>query len=147
MRIGATDIQLPFERWVLRHNENTELARGAFTSHMRVYTTHPSNEKHVFYVRHIYIGHLAKAFALREAPKTITNGKNKLTSASKGRGSRPAKPTKQHDAGSVEHWMQNIVRVQGWLSKKTGKMVSSGTDKFQIASGTALDLLVHGDRL
>ncbi|KAG1884461.1 hypothetical protein F4604DRAFT_1919670 [Suillus subluteus] len=128
----ATEAQLPFERWVLRRNENAELARRAFISHMRVYATHPSNEKYVFHVRHIHIGHLAKAFALREAPKTITDGKNKVTSASKGRGSRPAEPTKQHD---------------GQLSKKTGKMVSSGTDEFQIASGAALDLLVRGDPL
>ncbi|KAG1811900.1 uncharacterized protein BJ212DRAFT_1244991, partial [Suillus subaureus] len=74
-----------------------ELARRVFTSHMRAYATHPSNEKHVFHVRHllIHIGHLAKAFVLREAPKMITDGKNKLTSASRGRGLCPAKPTKQ----------------------------------------------------
>ncbi|KAG2035185.1 hypothetical protein BDR03DRAFT_983939 [Suillus americanus] len=43
--------------------------------------------------------HLAKAFALRKAPKTVitTDGKNKLTSASIGRGSRPATPTEQPD--------------------------------------------------
>ncbi|KAG1777459.1 P-loop containing nucleoside triphosphate hydrolase protein [Suillus placidus] len=120
----ATEVQLSFERWVLRRKE-----------------------KHIFHVRHLHIGHLAKAFALREAPKTITDGKNKATSASKGLGSRPTKPAKQHDVGDAEQRMQNIVRAQGRLSKKGGKMISSGTDEFQIASGAALDSLVHGYRL
>lgn len=124
--------------------QNAELARRAFTSHMRAYATHPSNEKHIFHVRHLHIGHLAKAFALREAPKTITDGRNKVTSTSKGRGSRPAKSTKQHDVGDAEQRMQDIVRAQGRLSKKGGKMISSGTDEFQIASSAALDSLVHG---
>ncbi|KAG1730754.1 P-loop containing nucleoside triphosphate hydrolase protein [Suillus lakei] len=143
----ATEVQLSFERWVSRRKENAELARRAFTSHMRAYATHPSNEKHIFHVRHLHIGHLAKAFALREAPKTISDGKNKISSASQGRGTRPAKSTKQHDVGDAEQRMQDIVRAQGRLSKKGGKMISSGTDEFQIASGTALDSLVHGYRL
>ncbi|KAG0700741.1 P-loop containing nucleoside triphosphate hydrolase protein [Suillus ampliporus] len=143
----ATEVQLSFERWVLRRKENAELARRAFTSHMRAYATHPSNEKHIFHVRHLHIGHLAKAFALREAPKTITDGKNKFSSASKGRGSRPAKSKKQHDVGDAEQRMQDIVRAQGRLSKKGGKMISSGTGEFQIASGAALDSLVNGYRL
>ncbi|KAG0694364.1 hypothetical protein DFH29DRAFT_1034497, partial [Suillus ampliporus] len=91
--------------------------------------------------------HLAKAFVLHEALTTITDGKNKNSSASKGRGSHPAKSTKQH-VGDIEHRMQDIVCAQGRLSKKGRKMViSSGTDKFQIASGAALDSLVHGYRL
>ncbi|KAG0694371.1 hypothetical protein DFH29DRAFT_880754 [Suillus ampliporus] len=86
-------------------------------------------------------------FALREAPKTITDGKSKISSASKCCSSRPAKLIKLHDVGGAEQRMQNIVRAQGRLSKKGGKMISSGTDKFQIASGAALDSFVHGYRL
>ncbi|KAG2079151.1 hypothetical protein BDR04DRAFT_1146860 [Suillus decipiens] len=89
--------------------------------------------------------HLAKAFALREAPKTITDGKNKPTSASKSHGSRPIKPT-QHDVGDAEQRMQSIMRAQG-RSKEGGKIISNGTDGFQIASGAALNSLVHAYRL
>ncbi|KAG2086326.1 P-loop containing nucleoside triphosphate hydrolase protein [Suillus discolor] len=94
----ATEVQLSFERWVLRRKENAELARRAFTSHMRAYATHPSNEKHIFHVRHLHI----------------------------------------------EQRMQDVVRAQGRLSRKGGKMISSGTDEFQIPSGAALNSLVHG---
>jgi ATP-dependent RNA helicase DDX31/DBP7 len=124
--------------------QNAELARRAFTSYMRAYATHPSNEKHIFHNRHLHTGHLAKAFALREAPNTITDRKNKISSVSKSRGSRSAT---QHDVGDAEQRMQDIVRAQGRLSKKGGRMVSSGTSEFQIASGAALDSLINGYRM
>ncbi|KAG2031564.1 DEAD-domain-containing protein [Suillus americanus] len=143
----ATEVQLSFERWVVRRKENADFARRAFTSYMRAYATHPSNEKHIFHVRHLHIGHLAKAFALREAPNTITDRKNKTSSVYKARGSRPAKSTTQHDVGDAEQRMQDIVRAQGRLSKKDGRMISSGTNEFQIASGLSLDSLVHSYRL
>ncbi|KAG1878338.1 P-loop containing nucleoside triphosphate hydrolase protein [Suillus subluteus] len=142
----ATEVQLCFERWILRRKENAELARRAFTSYMRAYATHPSNEKHIFHVRHLHIGHLAKAFALREAPKTITDRKTKISNVSKGRSSRPAKSTAQHDVGDAEQRMQDIVRAQGRLTKKGGKMISSGTNEFQIASSATLDSLINGYR-
>ncbi|KAG1855641.1 P-loop containing nucleoside triphosphate hydrolase protein [Suillus subalutaceus] len=140
----ATEVQLSFERWVLQRKENAELARRAFTSYMRAYATHPLNEKQIFHIRHLHIGHLAKAFALREAPNSITDRKNKFTSVSKGRGSRPAKSTTQYDIGDAGQRMQDIVRAQGRLSKKGDKMISSGTNEFQIATG---DSLIHGYRL
>ncbi|KAG6378288.1 P-loop containing nucleoside triphosphate hydrolase protein [Boletus reticuloceps] len=82
----ATDVQLSFERWVLRRKDHLELARRAFLSHMRAYSTHPTDEKHMFHVRNLHIGHLAKAFALREAPKTVTG------SGKKGNHSKAVKP-------------------------------------------------------
>ena len=38
--------------------------------------------------------------------------------------------------------MERVVRAQGRLTKKGGKMVSSGTDEFQIAGGYDLEKLV-----
>ena len=40
--------------------------------------------------------------------------------------------------------MKEVVRAQGRLLKKGGKMKSSGTDEFQIASGTVLEKLAQG---
>lgn len=39
---------------------------------MRAYATHPSSEKHIFDIRYLHMGHLAKAFALRDAPTNVT---------------------------------------------------------------------------
>ncbi|KAG1746232.1 hypothetical protein EDB19DRAFT_1826615 [Suillus lakei] len=133
----ATEVQLPFGGFC--GAKNVELARRAS------YATHSSNQKHIFYVRHLHIGYPAKAFALREVPKTITDGIYiYISSASKGRGAHPAK---QRDAGDAEHCMQNIVCAHGRLSKKDCKIINSGmTIEFQIAAGATLDS-VHGYQL
>ncbi|KAF8441625.1 P-loop containing nucleoside triphosphate hydrolase protein [Boletus edulis BED1] len=153
----ATDVQLSFERWVLRRKDHLELARRAFLSHMRAYSTHPTDEKHMFHVRNLHIGHLAKAFALREAPKTVT-GSGKKGNHSKAvkpkppRTARKASGQKLRDmdvsegTGDAERRMTKVVRAQGRMSKKEGKMLRSGTDEFQIASGASLEKLVHGHR-
>ncbi|KAF9230306.1 hypothetical protein BU15DRAFT_57405, partial [Melanogaster broomeanus] len=140
---------------------HAELARRAFLSHMRAYSTHPTNEKHMFHVRHLHIGHLAKAFALREAPKKVTEGGKQRNSskASKQPRTKTRKSTsasnnqKSHDwdtserTGDAEGRMTEVVRAQGRMSKKGGKMIRSGTDEFQIASGAALEKLVQGHRI
>lgn len=124
---------------------------------MRAYATHPSNEKHIFHIRHLHLGHLAKAFALREAPGTAGAG-----ASAKKRVVAPVKKAKPvagkektfrrgmdwdegHD-GDAEKRMQEIVRSQGRLTKKGGVMTSSGVSEFQIAGGSALEKLV-GSRI
>ncbi|KAE8190464.1 hypothetical protein A4X06_0g6555 [Tilletia controversa] len=67
----ATDVQLAFERWVLSSEDAANLARKAYMSHIRAYATHPAAEKHIFHTKFLHLGHLAKAFALREAPTAI----------------------------------------------------------------------------
>ncbi|KAF7321761.1 RNA helicase [Mycena kentingensis (nom. inval.)] len=153
----ATDVQLSFERWVLRKKDNASMARKAYLSHMRAYATHPSNEKHIFHVRHLHLGHLAKSFALRDAPKAVTSG----GASSKGKGQDKPKPANKQalsasspskkrttrewetdHSGDAEQRMQKVVRAQGRLSKKGGVMMSSGASEFQIAGGAALEALV-----
>ena len=46
------------------------------------------------------------------------------------------------DVADAERRMERVVRAQGRLTKKGGKMVSSGTDEFQIAGGYDLEKLV-----
>ncbi|KAK7053440.1 ATP-dependent RNA helicase dbp7 [Paramarasmius palmivorus] len=145
----ATQVQLAFERWVLRNKENADLARKAFLSHMRAYATHPSDEKHMFHIRHLHIGHLAKSFALREAPKAITGTNSKSSSKHRESTQKSRKPKKQpggkwevDHSGDAEKRMQEAVRSQGRQTKKGGVMASSGTSEFQIAGGYDLEKLL-----
>jgi ATP-dependent RNA helicase DDX31/DBP7 len=46
-------------------------AQKAFSSHIRAYTTHIASEKHIFHIRKLHLGHLAKSFCLREAPQVL----------------------------------------------------------------------------
>ena len=144
-----------------RVRQNAELARKAFTSHMRAYATHPSDEKHIFHIRHLHIGHLAKSFALREAPAAITSHSSRFAKkkpASKGRDkkSKPAASTRvsksvreknwnEEQDGDAESRMREAVRTQGRLSKKKGVLMSyGGMSEFQVTSGEALEKLTQG---
>jgi ATP-dependent RNA helicase DDX31/DBP7 len=169
----ATDVQLAFERWCLKRKEvrsaspldvanqrtdreaqqNVEMARTAFASHLRAYATHPSDEKHIFHIRHLHLGHLAKSFALREAPSTVggRGGKSHSTTIAKRQARRPTKRDGDNDGEDEpdsERRMRAAVRNQGRLIKRGGAMVSSGVSEFQVASGNALERLVNRtDRL
>ncbi|KAF9909208.1 ATP-dependent RNA helicase dbp7 [Linnemannia zychae] len=83
----ATDIQNSFERYNLHTPENMAIARGAFWAFVKSYATHPSSEKHIFHIKNLHLGHIAKSFALREAPSDIPQPKKKKT----GAGHRPGK--------------------------------------------------------
>ncbi|KAG5356013.1 ATP-dependent RNA helicase DBP7 [Yarrowia sp. B02] len=72
---AATNYHLDVERWLLGDEDALEKARRGFTSHVRAYATHIASEKEFFNVRAIHLGHLAKSFALREAPGKL--GKKK----------------------------------------------------------------------
>ena len=43
-------------------------ARDAFIGFIRAYATHSKGTKHIFHVRSLHFGHVAKSFALRETP-------------------------------------------------------------------------------
>ena len=44
---------------------------SAYQSFVRAYATYPSDLKHIFHIRNLHLGHVAKSFALREAPKEM----------------------------------------------------------------------------
>jgi ATP-dependent RNA helicase DDX31/DBP7 len=79
----ATEWQLEVERWTLDSPKYLEMARRGYQSHIRAYATHVANERHIFNMQTLHLGHLAKAFALRDKPGSI-----------KVPGLRPAKMTK-----------------------------------------------------
>ncbi|KAH5775529.1 ATP-dependent RNA helicase DBP7 [Parastagonospora nodorum] len=64
----AQDLQLNVERWALASPARLESARRAFQSHIRAYATHVADERKYFDIKSLHLGHLAKAFALRERP-------------------------------------------------------------------------------
>lgn len=107
-------------------------------SHMRAYATHPSNEKHIFHIRHLHIGHLAKAFALREAPASV---KGQSEGGSKKKTSFKGPKQTYNETKDAERRMQDVVRSQGRLTKKGGVMMSSGASEFQVLGGYDLEKL------
>lgn len=51
------------------------LCVAAYQSFVRAYATYPSNIKHIFHVKNLHLGHVAKSFGLREAPKELFQSK------------------------------------------------------------------------
>lgn len=70
----ATEWQLEVERWVIEDSSAGEMAKRAFVSHVRAYATHVAKERAFFDVKELHLGHLAKAFALRERPGNMGRG-------------------------------------------------------------------------
>ncbi|RKF63387.1 ATP-dependent RNA helicase dbp7 [Erysiphe neolycopersici] len=79
----ATNWQLDVERWVQDSPKYLEMARRGFQSQIRAYATHVADERHIFNITKLHLGHLAKSFALRDKPGDI-----------KVPGLRPAKASK-----------------------------------------------------
>jgi ATP-dependent RNA helicase DDX31/DBP7 len=67
----ATDYQLNAERWVLESPAVLESARKAYQSHVRAYATHVKDEREWFDMKELHLGHLAKAFGLRDRPGRV----------------------------------------------------------------------------
>ena len=75
----ATDWQLDIERWIINDDRAAKLARKAYVSHVRAYATHVSDERHIFDLKGLHLGHLAKAFGLRETPRNMGHTKSSET--------------------------------------------------------------------
>jgi ATP-dependent RNA helicase DDX31/DBP7 len=105
---------------------------------MRAYATHPSDEKHMFHVRNLHIGHLAKAFALRDAPSTV---KSASSGKSAPRNKRGELDTAKYSTVAADK-MRDVVRKQGRLTKMDGRTVNVDAGEFQVAGGDALEKLV-----
>jgi ATP-dependent RNA helicase DDX31/DBP7 len=67
----ATEWQLEVERWALESPKYLEMAWRGFQSHIRAYATHVAKEREIFNMQELHLGHLAKAFALRDRPGSI----------------------------------------------------------------------------
>ena len=70
---AATNLHLNFEQFLLHNETVMEKAKKAYISHVRAYSTHLSEEKHIFHIKKLHLGHLAKSFALREAPTSAVS--------------------------------------------------------------------------
>ena len=124
--------------------QNAGIARQAFQSHLRAYATHPADEKHIFHVKHLHTGHLAKAFALRDAPSNMHSLKANAKAHKRLRGRHLEDDSSDKDKSKAEQKMKEVVRAQGRLTKKAGQLVSAGVGEYQIADIKSLEKMVAG---
>lgn len=136
----ATEFQLEVERWVIESTSDHDLARKAFQSHVRAYATHVAAERKWFDIKTLHLGHLAKAFGLRDAPGRMNvpgigkrgsgadNGKRRRQSGEhrKDEDKLPARNETTAETEEAARKMKEKVR-----NKKM--MTGAGADEFNIA--------------
>lgn len=71
LQARATILQTVFEDYVHSDERRVSWAKQALQSFIRSYTTYPRHLKHIFHVRALHLGHVAKSFGLRDAPQNL----------------------------------------------------------------------------
>ncbi|XP_027595143.1 probable ATP-dependent RNA helicase DDX31 [Pipra filicauda] len=72
VRERATVLQTKFENHVHSSEGMVRWAKKALQSFLCAYTTYPRNLKHIFHIKSLHLGHVAKSFGLRDAPQNLT---------------------------------------------------------------------------
>ncbi|KAJ2849405.1 ATP-dependent RNA helicase dbp7 [Coemansia brasiliensis] len=80
-QLRAGEVQAKLERFVISNSTGSRLAKQAYLSSIRAYATHITAERHIFHVKYLHFGHLAKSFALRETPNQVAQGKGNNSKA------------------------------------------------------------------
>ncbi|EGV60695.1 ATP-dependent RNA helicase dbp7 [Yamadazyma tenuis] len=107
--IHATTWHLNIERWILEDSGVHDKATLAFTSHIRAYATHLSSERNFFNVKELHLGHLAKAFGLRENPKKL--GRSFGNNQSKDSGDKSKRTRKLDPRQKMLHMARMAVKA------------------------------------
>lgn len=72
IRERATVLQTVFEDYVHSSERMVSWAKKALQSFIRAYATYPRELKPIFHVRSLHLGHVAKSFGLRDAPRNLS---------------------------------------------------------------------------
>uniref|UniRef100_A0A8C9FIT1 ATP-dependent RNA helicase n=1 Tax=Pavo cristatus TaxID=9049 RepID=A0A8C9FIT1_PAVCR len=72
VRERATVLQTKLEHYVHSSEGTVRRAKKALQSFLCAYTAYPRSLKHIFHIKSIHLGHVAKSFGLRDAPQNLT---------------------------------------------------------------------------
>ena len=133
---AATNAQLDIERWILTSPSILEKARRAYTSHVRAYATHVVAERKYFDLKELHLGHLAKAFGLRDRPGVV-NVRGIRAGSDKRRPPKTAESSRREGRAGVgerEDVVPGTVDI-GEMARKMramGRGVMGGVDEFNL---------------
>uniref|UniRef100_A0A8C3K5C4 ATP-dependent RNA helicase n=1 Tax=Calidris pygmaea TaxID=425635 RepID=A0A8C3K5C4_9CHAR len=105
VRERATVLQTKFENYVHSNEGTVRWAKKALQSFLCAYTTYPRNLKHIFHIKSLHLGHVAKSFGLRDAPQNLTA----LPTASSKKKAKP-KP-KRSDLLKKTHGKRRLAEI------------------------------------
>ncbi|KAI1615069.1 ATP dependent RNA helicase [Exophiala viscosa] len=131
----ATAFQLDVERWVLADPTTKELAKRAFQSHVRAYATHVAAERKWFDIKDLHLGHLAKAFGLRDPPGRVNVvGTGRRGQSQGGAGGKRIRSggDETHEAGAGGD-VDDAAKKMKEKVRNRKMMMGGGADEFNIA--------------
>jgi ATP-dependent RNA helicase DDX31/DBP7 len=136
----ATDFHLDVERWVLSESRHGEMAKRAFQSHVRAYATHVAAERKWFDIKELHLGHLAKAFGLRDAPGRMNvpgmggrGSKSKTVGVEKDGRKRKAGEGVSNAVVETTTEADEAARKMREKVRNRKMMMGAGADEFNIA--------------
>ncbi|XP_071981635.1 ATP-dependent DNA helicase DDX31 isoform X2 [Engystomops pustulosus] len=102
----ATVLQTKYEDYVHANTETSLSAKKALQSFIRSYATYPKDLKHIFHVRSLHLGHIAKSFGLRDAPHSLSQ---QLTGNPKKQKGATFKRTDRHKTVTTKQKFSNLL--------------------------------------
>lgn len=101
IRERATVLQTVFEDYVHSSERTVSWAKRALQSFIGAYAAYPRELKHIFHVRALHLGHVAKSFGLRDAPRNLGTSSRKRRKAAPRRPDLRKKPRHEQHLAEV----------------------------------------------
>ncbi|XP_063288558.1 probable ATP-dependent RNA helicase DDX31 [Pelobates fuscus] len=131
VRERATVLQTKFEDYVHASPETALGAKKALQSYIRSYATYPKNLKHIFHIRSLHLGHVAKSFGLRDAPHNLSH---QLAEGPKKQGKAKQKRSNGRKKVGTKERFSNLLRSEyasGFAPKTKKKLKNVGSGEEQ----------------
>ncbi|KAM0465539.1 hypothetical protein ACHAPV_001591 [Trichoderma viride] len=128
----AETLQLHLEQRLLIDNKRLELARNGFKSHIRAYATHTKEERVHFDITQLHLGHVAKAFGLRDPPGGIGAGIERKAQKGKKEHWRTVKGGKKDDDSDDDGAAKLDQKPARDALMRKSRMLMSGASEFNI---------------
>ncbi|GFP53288.1 ATP-dependent RNA helicase DBP7 [Trichoderma asperellum] len=128
----AETLQLHLEQRLLLDSKRLELARNGFKSHIRAYATHTKEERVHFDITQLHLGHVAKAFGLRDPPGGIGAGIERKAQKGKKEHWRTVKGGKKDDDSDGDDAAKLDQKPARDALMRKSRMLMSGASEFNI---------------
>ncbi|KAK4080368.1 hypothetical protein Trihar35433_1473 [Trichoderma harzianum] len=131
----AETLQLHLEQRLLIDSKRLELARNGFKSHIRAYATHTREERVHFDITQLHLGHVAKAYGLRDPPGGIGAGLDRKAKGNKDAGKRTVKGVKgakKDDDDDSDSDKQDQAKPARAMLMRKSRMLTTGASEFNI---------------
>lgn len=113
-------------------NPLLDSARQAFRSHIRAYATHVKDEREFFDITQLHLGHMAKAFGLREPPGGIGSGISRRTHKPGEKSSGGPRPSGSSKAWDAEDGIGSVDDGAAKRMKEKMKQMMNAASEFNI---------------